>query len=125
MKKRYYIILIPLLIIYLILSHKYGFYIPCPFKFVTGFYCPGCGITRMLYSLLKLDFYQAFRYNPLLFILFPFFLFFFIEDIYSKIKNKTSLYNKVPNIIYIILLIIIIIYGILRNILPYLAPTVV
>lgn len=127
MKKKITIILIiiPLLIIYLFVGHRYHIYIPCPIHFMTGYYCPGCGVTRMLFSILKLDFYQAFRYNPLLFILLPFFVFFYIESLIAEGKNRKALYNKVPDYIYIIVLIILIIYAILRNIFPYLAPTVV
>jgi len=125
-KKKYLLfIIIPLLIIYLLIGHKYHMYIPCPIHFITGFYCPGCGVTRMLLSLIKLDFYQAFRYNPLLFIMFPFFIFFYIESLIAEINNKKALYNKVPNYIYIIIIVILVMYGILRNIFPFLAPTVV
>ena len=41
----------------------------CVFLDTTGFYCPGCGVTRLIFSLLQFDFYQAFRYNPLIFII--------------------------------------------------------
>lgn len=41
----------------------------CWFRKKLGLYCPGCGGTRMVQSILKLDFYQAFRYNPLVFVL--------------------------------------------------------
>ncbi len=118
-----YIISLIVLIVYLIVSHLFEIYIPCPIHYITGFYCPGCGITRLIYSMLKLDFYQAFRYNPLLFIMLPFFIFFIINDIYSKIKNKEPLYRKVPNYVYIFIIVLLIIYGILRNIFPSLAPT--
>ncbi len=41
------------------------FGITCPIKFLTGISCPGCGMTRAIISLLKLDFYKAFYYHPL------------------------------------------------------------
>ena len=37
----------------------------CPFKFITGISCPGCGMTRAAASLLQLDFSAAFYYHPL------------------------------------------------------------
>ena len=40
--------------------------IPCLFYTITGLYCPGCGITRMAVSLLRLDFEKAFYYQPVL-----------------------------------------------------------
>ena len=118
------IIFLILLISYLYLVNKLNIYINCPIKEITGLYCPGCGITRMLQAILQLNFYQAFRYNPLLFISLPFFIFFTIEGIITK---KDPLYNKIPNKILITIIIIFIIYGILRNLplFDFLAPTIV
>mgnify|MGYP005959288881 CR=1 FL=1 len=104
---------------YYFLNLFYNFSIPCIFNKITGFYCPGCGITRMLFSIMQLRFYQAFRFNPLVFILlilsiiYCFFKLILKKDIY--ISNKT----------YIILLIITILFGILRNIsfFKFLQPT--
>jgi len=118
------IIFLILLISYLYLGNKLNVYINCPIKEITGLYCPGCGITRMLQAILQLNFYQAFRYNPLLFISLPFFIFFTVEGIITK---KDPLYNKIPNKILITIIIIFIIYGILRNLplFDFLAPTIV
>ncbi|MDY2908306.1 MAG: DUF2752 domain-containing protein [Candidatus Faecimonas sp.] len=118
------IIFLILLISYLYLGNKLNVYINCPIKEITGLYCPGCGITRMLQAILQLNFYQAFRYNPLLFISLPFFIFFTIEGIITK---KDPLYNKIPNKILITIIIIFIIYGMLRNLplFDFLAPTIV
>lgn len=122
MKIKNYIIGIILLISYLIIGHKYGIYLFCPIHKILGLYCPGCGITRMLYSILKLDFYKAFRYNVLLFILFFPAVFLFIENLYSIQKDRKSLYKKIPEKVWIGLIVVLIIYGILRNIIPALAP---
>lgn len=75
----------------------------------------------MIISIFKLDFAKAFRYNQVLFILFPFGLFLLIENIYSNFKNKEALYKKIPEWVWITLIIILIIFGILRNIIPELA----
>ena len=76
----------------------------------------------MLSSILQLDFYQAFRYNPLIFISLPVFIFFIIEYIITK---KEPLYNKIPTKVWIAIIIIFIIYGLLRNfpLFDFLAPT--
>jgi hypothetical protein len=42
---------------------------PCAWKMFTGFYCPGCGTGRALKSLLMFEFYDAFMYNPFLFLI--------------------------------------------------------
>ena len=62
MKERLYKTLKPIFLlllvggIYVVLVYTTGFKIPCPIKFTTGFDCPGCGISRVLFSYLRLDF---------------------------------------------------------------------
>ncbi len=94
----------------------------CPIYKVTKLYCPGCGITRMILSILKGDLYQAFRYNPLIFILIPLFFILLTNNIF--LKNKL-INKKNKERIYITLIAILIIYGIIRNIdyFSYLKPT--
>lgn len=122
-KMKLILILISFLIIYFILSELLDVGIPCLFYEITGYYCPGCGITRVLFSLLKLDFYQAFRYNPLIFILI------IITGIYWLVKfilkKFINISIAIPNYVYYILLVIVIIFGILRNIpmFDFLSPT--
>ncbi len=122
-KMKLILILISFLIIYFILNELLDVGIPCLFYEITGYYCPGCGITRLLFSLLKLDFYQAFRYNPLIFILI------IITGIYLLVKfilkKFMNISIEIPNYVYYILLIILIIFGILRNIpmFDFLSPT--
>jgi hypothetical protein len=43
----------------------------CPFRYLTGLPCPGCGLTRGLSSLLHLHFARAFDYHPLAYFLLP------------------------------------------------------
>jgi Protein of unknown function (DUF2752) len=37
---------------------------PCPFNWLTGLYCPGCGATRALHALIHGDVAKAFSMNP-------------------------------------------------------------
>ena len=41
--------------------------IGCVFLYLFGIPCPGCGMTRALRSLLRLDLVSAFRFHPLVF----------------------------------------------------------
>lgn len=43
----------------------------CPFYWLTGFKCPGCGSQRALHALLHADLATAFRHNALLVISLP------------------------------------------------------
>lgn len=116
------IVYIPIITLLIYLNKKYSIYIPCIFHKITGLYCPGCGITRMLISIINLNYYQAFRYNPLMFILLPFFIIYYILYYIYWLKNKKLVIN---NKIWYTLLIIIIFYGIIRNLpfFKYLIPT--
>jgi len=108
-------------ILIIILFITYNFRIPCIFHEITGLHCPGCGGSRAIVSLLKLDIYQAFRYNMLIVISIPFLIVHFVCKYIFKLKYK------IPNVVIYILIVIVMIFGVLRNI-PYfsfLAPTVI
>jgi len=40
-----------------------GGFLPCPFRSLTGWWCPGCGLTRATHHLLRGDVVQALRYH--------------------------------------------------------------
>ena len=94
----------------------YNIKIICFFNHLTGLLCPGCGTTRLLKSLFKLEIKKAFRYNPLVFILIPFLLIYFINRIIFLFENKSFIPKKVNDIFWNVTLIITIGFGILRNI---------
>ena len=95
----------------------------CPFRKLLHLYCPGCGGTRMIISLIHLDFYQAFRWNPLLFILIICGIILCIINIILYIKKRPIIKPSLKFWIFIIVLLII--YMVLRNIpiFSYLIPT--
>ena len=52
----------------------YGFYPICFFHQTTGLLCPGCGSLRAVHKLLHGNVSAAFRFNPLLILALPLFL---------------------------------------------------
>lgn len=92
-----------------------GIGIPCFFHLITGLNCPGCGVTRMLLSALKLDFASAFRYNAVLFCLMPFLLFLLSYWVYRFIRYGTKASNKMLEISCWISVGILIAWGVVRN----------
>ncbi|WP_246006950.1 DUF2752 domain-containing protein [Actinomadura pelletieri] len=48
-----------------------GHYPSCPFLAITGYYCPGCGMMRLVHALTHGDVGTAFGFNPLMFLLLP------------------------------------------------------
>lgn len=94
-----------------------GLALQCPIHAVTGLYCPGCGITRAATSLVGLDIHQAFRFNPLLFLLLP--LYGAYAWAHAKGKRRWS------QGIMIGMLVLTLSFGVARNLPPwsFLAPT--
>ena len=101
------------LALYLMLRRMTGFSIPCLFRTVTGFKCPGCGVTHMLECMLRLDMKGAREANPFLFFTSPFLLF---ELIYVFLVPRTnSKFHRINNHILIVYCIALIIFGVWRN----------
>lgn len=63
--KAYLPFLLTALFLALYVFCAYIFDIPCPIKYLTGFSCLGCGMTRACASALSLNFTEAFYYHPL------------------------------------------------------------
>lgn len=111
------VLAIILLIVLIIVLNVSNIKLICIFKYVTGFLCPGCGTTRMLKSLFKLEIKQAFLYNPLVFCLLPFIGIYFLDRITILLFNKKSFIpNKIDKLLWNIALVVTILFGVLRNI---------
>lgn len=108
-------------IVYLkVVSPLFNIHIPCVFNVITGYDCPGCGITRASLSLLDGQFYQAFRWNMLVFILIPLYAAYHFLSRREKYHNQSKfLMNS--------MLILTCVFFILRNTatFSYLAPTLI
>ena len=122
MKQRFYKTLIVnfglllILLSYYLISSKTGFYIPCIFRLITGYKCPGCGITTYLFDIINFKFKDAFLDNPLVFILIPFALVYYVISIYNYIKYDDRYRFKLTNCVWYGLIVITILFGIFRNI---------
>ena len=87
--------------------------IPCPFRTITGWLCPGCGITHMSIALIQLDFHTAYLENPFLLLTLPFLIGEILYQRYLQLTKQTNpQWNQVLLWLYVIALII---FGILRN----------
>lgn len=123
MKERLYKTLKPIFLlilvggIYVVLIYTTGFKIPCPIKFATGFDCPGCGISRVLLSYLRLDFKTAFFTNPVITVILPIM---FGDYVYHKylyvVHNNKKPFNKLENISMYVMIGSLILYAAIKNI---------
>lgn len=87
-----YILIILLIILYFSLLKNY-FAIPtCPIYTHFGFYCPACGGTRAIISLLKFDVFSSILYNPIVVYTF------LISTLYIITESINIYFNKNINI---------------------------
>ena len=99
--------------------------IPCPIHSLTGWYCTGCGTTRALYSILHLDFFQAFRYNAALCLLLPLLACYLVICCAQFIRyGWIPLHRKLSSRWLAIIGFLLIVFGVIRNFIPFLQPTV-
>jgi hypothetical protein len=108
---------------------QHSFFLPCPFKLITGYHCPGCGSQRAIHQLAHGNFSSAFGYNPLMVLSLPLLFYGFGIKIWNYLfatQKRAALFYS-PIFIYGYFGIVLI-YWILRN-LPFapfnlLAPSV-
>lgn len=103
----------------------FGLQLECPWNSMFGYDCGGCGTTRMMFSLLHLDFYQAFRYNPFMFILLIIIIIYMLYVVICLLRKKE--YVKIGKKTIITIIVLLIIFTIVRNMdgFEFLRPTVV
>jgi hypothetical protein len=89
--------------------------IPCVFYLITDKYCPGCGISRMFTSLLRLDFVSAAKYNILVLSLLPFALSLFLYKAVIYVKTGESKMSTFEKIFYCVCFVLCIVFYFLRN----------
>jgi len=129
-KKRLWQLVKPILeilllgVAYIIFVKITGWGLPCPIKLVTGKYCPGCGISRMLLAMLTLDFEAAFHANRLLFFLLPVMLLYGLIKGINYVKTGKEGQSRLEQIVILFVCIITIAFWVMRNMeqFSFLAP---
>ena len=119
------ILLSSILFGYYFLNCRFDVGIPCIIYSTTGHYCPGCGITRMLFALIRLDIKEAFMYNQLMFILLPFMVLGYLYYIYLYVTGKKDkILVRIPMFVWILLVASVLVFTICRNLpwFPFLRP---
>lgn len=88
----------------------------CPFNYLTGYDCPFCGVQRMCLAILHGDFVSAFFYNPVVFVLIPYFVIVFCGGVSKKAASWkiTRICNS--NKVVFTILGILCVWGVARNV---------
>jgi hypothetical protein len=100
-----------------------GFFPVCPLYSLTGFACPGCGLTRGFHALFHGDVLGALDYNAML----PFFAaligFGFVSLVYFAVRGRRIPINLLhPNFVWVFF-VLLLVFGVTRN-LPWYPFTV-
>ncbi len=103
-------------VIYALICVYTPFRIPCMFRLVTGYKCPGCGVTGMALSILRFDFYEAFINNRAVLSMLPAGLIIGVHYIFRYIKNGEKMLSKPSRAVVITMTVILLAFGIVRNI---------
>ena len=61
---------------------------PCPLRYLTGWYCPGCGSLRAIHQLLHGNLRAAWAMNPLTVILLPFLMYGLASFAFFEIRGE-------------------------------------
>lgn len=109
------IIIALLLICYAVIVITTGKSIPCFIHLLTGLQCPGCGISRMLISMLYGDFRTAFSFHPFLFITWPVLLTLLLNADYRYIKQGRANLISLMNLVAITYVVLLLVFSIWRN----------
>lgn len=92
-----------------------GWSIPCPFHLLTGWNCPGCGVTRMCLALLRLDLAGAWQANPGLMLLLPFLAVLLLSLAVRYIRTGRGLPSPGEQKLIWCGVAYLLLYGLLRN----------
>jgi|SRR5687768_1273539 len=92
-----------------------GFFPACPFRFLTGLRCPGCGTTRALHEMMHGHLEAAFMLNPLLLLALPFLLYAFLRYSMIAMRGRVPARNALPAPYIYAIFFVIVGFWIFRN----------
>ncbi|MGH9556375.1 MAG: DUF2752 domain-containing protein [Terriglobales bacterium] len=97
-----------------------GFFPPCPFFSLTGWYCPGCGSLRALHQLLHGNLGAALDLNPLLVMALPFVAYELVARLLDHPRWRPLPVDRLPAAWARALCATVIAFGVVRNLPQYL-----
>lgn len=112
-------ILVGIGILYYIFIRVTGLAIPCIFRKITGFLCPGCEITRAILAAVKLDFAKAFAYNQFMFIALPALAYIIVKNDYVFVRYGNRKLSRFDNILIFICIAGAVMFAVLRNVMRF------
>ncbi|MCB2205731.1 DUF2752 domain-containing protein [bacterium] len=90
--------------------------IPCPFEYVTGYECAGCGLQSSLMNLFSLRFKYVLMANLLSPILLPLFFIMIVSWTAELLFGQKVWHMRMPRPVIAGLVVVLLLYTVLRNI---------
>jgi len=115
------VIVKPILIIlvlgfaYLFIYQKFNVGIPCLINKLTGYKCPGCGMTHAMAAIWNQNFKDAWEYNPLSVTVLPIMCIYLLYRWIKENLHKRERFAVWEYILLTILIVIVLAYGYIRN----------
>ncbi len=92
-----------------------GHYPTCPFLFLTGWYCPGCGSLRAVHALAHGDLMTALARNPLAVVAFGYLVVAWVLWLNRTARGRPQRRLAPPWVLYTVL-VAVVVFGVLRNV---------
>ena len=102
-------------LIYALIFHLTGVAIPCPIHALTGWQCPGCGVSRMCLSLLRGDLAAAWGYNPVILCLLPLLAAVILDCAWRYVRTGQRTPHKWAEVATYLMVAILLAFGVWRN----------
>ncbi len=92
-----------------------GVFPPCPLRYLTGLYCPGCGSLRAMHQLLHGNLATAWAMNPLTMVLLPFLAYGLASEAITAWRGRGLPQRFLPAAWIWALCGVIVLFGVVRN----------
>lgn len=92
-----------------------GVFPPCPVRYLTGLYCPGCGSLRAMHALLHGELGRAWAMNPLMIVMLPFVTYGLVSAALLELRGKGLPEVMLPASWIRAFCVVVVLYGVARN----------
>lgn len=92
-----------------------GGLLPCPFRAMTGLWCPGCGLTRATHHLFRGDIVQALRYHLFVLVVLGTIALLWLGWMLSAAGRPQRWMARVPVPVYAIGGAVLVVFAVIRN----------
>lgn len=92
-----------------------GVFPPCPVRYLTGLYCPGCGSLRAMHALLHGDIGRAWAMNPLMIVTLPFLTYGLVSEALLELRGSRLPEVMLPASWIRAFCFVVVLYAVARN----------